>query len=455
MTFVFFLQHPGFLRFFGPTIATLAERGHRVHVAFGRTEKDDGDAALAEQLTAAHAGVTTGPAPERRDAWRPLAAAVRSLTDAARYRDERFRAAPKLRARAFETAAARLRLPQRVVAVLASPRLLPLLRGAERALPSSRAVEAYLRERRADVVVVSPLVDFGTGQVEYVKSAAALGIPSAVCVASWDNLTNKGLLKAVPDRVLVWNEVQRHEAIELHGVPAERVVATGAPKFDEWFERAPSTTAAAFAAKVGLPGPFVLYLCSSPFVAPDEVSFVRDWLGALRQRSDAPVLIRPHPQNAAQWRDVDLGEHAPVAIRPRAGAQPDAGESRADFYDSLAHATAVVGINTSGLIEAAIAGREVFTVLDPRFAGTQEGTLHFHHLRAANGGFLHEAATLDEHLDQLLGGERDPARTRDFVARFVRPRGAGARATDVLADELEALRAARDRVPGEREPRRQ
>jgi hypothetical protein len=218
-------------------------------------------------------------------------------------------------------------------------------------------------------------------------------------------------------------------------MPADRVVATGAPKFDEWFERSPSTTPDAFAAQVDLPGPHLLYLCSSPFIAPDEVDFVSDWLGALRAagRTD-PVLVRPHPQNAAQWEGVDLSGHGPVAIWPQHGAQPDEGDARAAFYDSLVHSTAVVGVNTSALIEAAIVGRRVFTILDPRFAETQDGTLHFDHLR----GFLRVARTFDEHLRQLDEPD-DPERTRAFVESFVRPRGLDRPATHVLADELEAL----------------
>lgn len=451
MTFLFVLQHAGLLRFFGTTIGVLADRGHRVRIALGRTGKDPGDTRLVETLKATHPGVSVEAAPERDDRWRQLAVAVRSLMDAARYRDPRFAGADKLRARSVASVAAQLRLPAWLVARLASPGLLPLLRIVERAIPTSPRIDGFLRGERPDAVLVSPMVDFGSHQVEYLKSAQRLGIPNAVLVASWDNLTGKGLLRLVPDRVFVWNDLQRKEAVELHGIPPERVVATGAPKFDEWFERAPRTTATGFAARVGLPQGHVLYLCSSPFIAPDEVTFVEDWLRGLRTRSDAPVLVRPHPQNAAQWRGVDLSDYEPVTIWPREGAQPDSGDDRADFFDSLAHARAVVGVNTSGLIEAAVVGKEVFTVLDERFAKTQGGTLHFHYLRTENGGFLHEAATFDEHFDQLLRDAPSPGDRSRFVASFVRPRGVDRPAAPILADEIEALArqsgAAGDRVP--------
>jgi len=250
--------------------------------------------------------------------------------------------------------------------------------------------------------------------------------------------------------VLVWNEFQRREAVEMHGVAAADVVVTGAQKFDEWFERAPSMPREEFAARAGLDPkrPFLLYLGSSPFIAPTEASFGRRWVAALRG-SDAPelrevgILIRPHPQNGAQWRDFDGGEN--VVVWPPAGAQPDSGTARTDFFDSLSHAAAVVGINTSALIESGIVGRSVFTLLDPDFAGTQEGTLHFHYLLRENGGFLHVAHEVDEHLDQLAsalrGNPADVEQTRAFVQSFVRPQGLDLPSAPIVASAIEELAA--------------
>jgi hypothetical protein len=42
-------------------------------------------------------------------------------------------------------------------------------------------------------------------------------ISSVLGVGSWDHLTTKGLIHEMPDRIVVWNELQRTEAAELHG----------------------------------------------------------------------------------------------------------------------------------------------------------------------------------------------------------------------------------------------
>jgi hypothetical protein len=463
LKFVFSLLHPGYLRHFGQPIRLLAERGHEVHVALGRLEKDPGDFKLIEQLAAECPAVTYSQAParRRRDGWRRLGWLVRALTDLARYGYPEYHDAPALRARIADKLDWRIdysRLPKvfkaplhRKVASLATgadkevaDRTIERLSRLEEAIPPSRRITEFLAAQRPDAVLASPVIEFASSQVEHLKAARALGIRTGVCVASWDNLTGKGLLRFVPDRVFVWNDTQRQELVEMHGIPADRVVLTGAQRFDDWFERKPSRTPDEFRRRVGLgPRPFVLYLCSSPFIAPNEVAFVRRWLRAVRRRlPHVGALVRPHPQNGAQWQGVDLGD-ANAVIWPPGGQQPDDGEARAGYFDSLAHSACVVGINTSGLIEAGIVGKAVLTVLDPEFSGTQEGTLHFHYLRWENGGLLHIARDLDEHVAQLARaleqGEEDARHLREFVQRFTRPHGLHQAAAPLVAQGIEEL----------------
>ena len=137
------------------------------------------------------------------------------------------------------------------------------------------------------------------------RAAKRLGIPVSFPVRSWDNLTNKGLLRDAPDQVLVWNDLQKREAVELHGVEPESVVVTGAPAYDHWFDWQPSRTRDELCAAAGLDPahPLVLYVGSSEFIAPDEPRFVRRWVEAVRARGGtlarAGLLVRPHPLAAS------------------------------------------------------------------------------------------------------------------------------------------------------------
>jgi hypothetical protein len=222
---------------------------------------------------------------------------------------------------------------------------------------------------------------------------------------------------------------------------------TGAQLFDDWFDRTPGDDRHAFCARVGLKSerPFLLYLCSSLFIARDEVSFVRAWLQKLRESChaslrDCGVLVRPHPGHAAQWNDVDLSAFGDVVIWPRGGDMPLFEEAKTGYYDSIFHSAAVVAINTSGMIEAGIVGRASFTLLAPEFAATQAGTVHFAHLTAP--GFLRTANTYEEHHAQLDAELRQPstrASFEPFVKAFVRPFGMSVPATPRVVDAIEEL----------------
>jgi hypothetical protein len=333
-----------------------------------------------------------------------------------------------------------------------------LARVIEAAIPTDPQINAIVSSIAPDVMVATPLVDFNSYQVDYVKTAHHLGIPVAMAVASWDNLTNKGVLAVQPDRAIVWNQSQKREAVELHGVPPERVRITGAQLFDDWFERRPATVRESFCRRIGLDPerPFILYLCSSLFVARDEVTFVRRWIERLRSSGspalrDCGVLIRPHPGHAAQWSDVDLSGYGHVAVWPRRGDMPLFEKGKAEYFDSLFHAAAIVAINTTGMIEAGIVGRRSFALLTPEFAGSQEKTLHFAHLTLP--GFLTTASSFEEHHAQLEEELRRPSTTATlaaFIEQFVRPFGLRSPATPRVADTVEEL--AGTKIVGESAP---
>jgi hypothetical protein len=325
----------------------------------------------------------------------------------------------------------------------------------DRAIPVYPPMIDFLREQAPDVLLVSPLVDGASKQVDWIKAARACGIRTAVCVASWDNLTNKGLLRIEPDLVVVWNEAQRQEAHEYHYIPADKIEATGAQLFDRWFVRRVTRERNEFCARVGLPDdrPFLLFTGSSSFISEShaEVGFVRRWIEGVRSSSDPAlrgmnIVVRPHPYNCHAWDPDPMADLTGVVVFPRRGYNAIDEENRADFFDSIYHAAGVVGINTSAMIEAAIIGRPVFSMMAAEFAGTQEGTIHFHHLLPENGGCVRFASTIEEHVRQLSERLLDPvaaqAETARFVASFVRPHGLEQPATPILVDTIERLAAA-------------
>jgi hypothetical protein len=414
-----------------------------------------GDDRLAKELVSQHPSVTSEQVKIKTpQKWSGFIADVRAAGDYLRYLAPEFRNAHALRARAEIHVPARLRsIVMRPLARTGPVRAgLSMLRAAaERAVPPHPAIVDYLCRRKPDAVLVTPMVELGSGQVEYVKAARAVGVPCGLLVHSWDNLTNKGLIHVRPDRVFVWNDAQRREAVGLHGFRPADVVVTGAPGFDQWFGRRPSTSREEFCGTIGLPAaaPFFLYVCSSRFIAPHEDDFVRTWIRALRSAQDPAVreagaLVRLHPRTPEEHAGRFVyPEFDRVSVWPRGGANPVDAASKNDYFDSLYHSAGVVGINTTAQIEAAIVGRPVFSIRVPQYIDTQEGTLHFDYLLRENGGVLKIADTLDEHVRSLAAALRAPGavteRLQEFVRGFVRPHGLDVAATPLLADSIEAL----------------
>jgi hypothetical protein len=452
---VFVMRSPAYVRNFEWVLRDLVRRGHLVTVLF-EERKIGGDRAglaLIEQLCEEYDGLRyelLPPLPAGRRGV--LRLGLQAAQDYMRYIDAGHGDAPKLRARVLAFLPSPL---ERGIAGTLSrfPRgrrvLAAACRRAAARLGHSRAIREELERRRPRVLIVTPMVHFRSRQSEWVRTAHHLGIRTMLCVFSWDNLTTKGLVHVLPDRVAVWNEDQRRQAVELHGVPPESIVVAGAWPYDHWFGWQASRSRAQLCRQLGLPADraLILYVCSSRFIAARERGAVVRWVEALRASSDprvasANIIIRPHPLNSAEWVDCALAGLSGVAVFPPGGADPVDLASRTDYFDSLEHADAVVGVNTSALIESAIVDRPALAFPAPDFRSSQEELPHFRQL-ADEQGVLQISGSMDEHVElvgrALADATAGAAARGRFVKEFVRPRGDSPSPTEVLVAALEEL----------------
>jgi hypothetical protein len=453
---LFVLQYPDYLRLFGDAVCALRARGVDVVLAFDKPGKNP--ESMTRALALAHVERTAWEPGE----WQVLLEDLGCVVDYMRFMTPAFAGKQYLRRRMEKYLPERFSRLQQIrrlpgaVAKLAH-------RGArflESLTPEDDAQTELLRRVQPDALIVSPVILRGRGsarQTQLVKTARRLGIPAAIAVGSWDHLSSKGLLRVRPDRLLVWNGVQRDEAIRYHGVDPATVTVTGAYPWQCWFEMQPTIDAGTFVAAAGLPPgvPYVLYVGSSRGIAtPDaELAFVQRWLRSLRS-SAVPalqriaVLIRPHPGNWEHWEDARLDGLGPVAVWPRGARavfmrQGDV----AAYYHSIRYSEAVVGINTSAMIEATIIGRPVLSIRQPGVA--QAETVHFEYLTPAAGGSTVVADSFEEHVSQLAAILRDPSRLDEsraaFVRAFIRPVELRGLPLDCFADAVEELMGERRR----------
>lgn len=470
MRILFVLRHSGYLRLFESTIRELADRGHELRLVFTASQRSRIDrmtADVAERLSArGDISVSPWTASNEAHASRDPRLRLQWWQDYLRYFEPALADASKLRDRAGGRLSPEIHAASKTLAK--SPELLAVVRQAlavtERSLAtSSPESQRLLVDERPDLVAITPLFDRTGTQTEIARTARAAGTPVVLCCSSWDNLTTAGLIHAELDAVTVWNAAQRDEAVHLHGVPADRVAVTGAPVYDVWFEARSTRTREEWCAETGLDAarPYLLYVCSSGFIAPDEDVHIARWVQRLRASSDpdlcdAQILVRPHPQHPLDR--ARLSRLPGVCVHPRSSELPVGEASRARYVDAIHHCAAVVGVNTSAMIESAIFGRGVHVHLTKRYRQTQGGTPHFRHLLVVGGGLLKATASLDEHhagLGAALRGddaEDTAARARAFLGDFVRPAGLDRPATPLLATAIEAVAARAATEPAEADP---
>ncbi len=443
MRVVLALHQPGAFRSFEGVVRHLCKDGHDVVVLHGVMPKPIVVDRALKACEGEVKGCSTGFLLER-STWRGLAN-VRELINCTNYLRPGH-PAPRQAKRWRNKVNRPLRYAiknQKVLRFLSRQRIHGVLKRIEALVPPDPGIMRWLEDYRPDVVVASPFIFPVSKELEYIKAAKALSIPTVGAVLSWDNLTSKGTFHVIPDVVSVWNESLAREAAALHEVPLNKIVVTGAPAFDFWFEMGPSVDRTAFCGRLGLnpATPFVLYLCSSPFIARDETLFVKQLADALNERAgkrEIGLLVRPHPTNAAIW---DGFEDARMIIWPRGGEYVDVPQARQNYYDSIYYSSAVMGVNTSAMVETTILDKPCLTVMNEQYRATQTGVGHFRHLMGA--GFMEVATSFKEASDILAqmvsGNDGKRAQRRRFVEEFIRPLGIEKSASAIMAKLIVAV----------------
>jgi hypothetical protein len=193
------------------------------------------------------------------------------------------------------------------LATIAGNRLLnlfpPLRRMAlrrEHLLLIDKEVNALLETYPPDLAVL--------GSPGYMEQDALLlhaavdrGIPIAAAVMSWDNLSSKGLINPQPDRLLVWSEHMRREAIDLQGVPPERIIETGTSVHDAFANAARFGSRSDNLHRLGLDPKhcLIVYGTNHAGFFPDEIEIVKqvaDWVETGAIGKPCQLWVRLHPQ---------------------------------------------------------------------------------------------------------------------------------------------------------------
>lgn len=305
-------------------------------------------------------------------------------------------------------------------------------RSIERVISPDKKIMRQLRNRKPDVCITAPTtMRFSSADMEYLKAAVKLNIPTVIPVLSWDNLNTKNIVPVVPTKMLVWNETQKKEAMTYHHIPEDRIEITGAFSADKWFlKQRPTHTRDAFMQVCGLdPSKSMMaYLGSGndDEHTLDESKVVRKLHAALRtspypECRTMQMIVRPHPANADVYNDVNLDG---VIVFPKKDHHPTSDETFNIYYDTLYYAEATFGINTSAMIEALIAGKTVISTCPQGFREYQK-TIHFDTLFEQNAlVWVERVEDIPRAIyERMKGGDTKEKERIQFAKNCIRPNG--------------------------------
>lgn len=302
--------------------------------------------------------------------------------------------------------------------------------------PDVRLVEWIVRQG-AEVVAFSSLVTVGSLEVEFALAARAAGVPTALVVGGARALSDEGLIKGEPDLVVVCSELQRLEAMADHGLPRSRIAVVGSAAFDPCYAALPPRSAGEVSGVAG-PSPersFVLFRSSAAAPAAREIALARE----LAARLGAPgvgleLLVYPDVRDRTRW---DLEPTPGAAALPK-GSLTVTTET---LVDATCHSAAVVSLDVTALLEAAVLGRPAFAVVPDLGGESDERRALLDDFR----GTVRIVASAGELLTGLQAGDPDPCApgTPSGVDILVRPLGRDIPVAPLIADALEQLSKAR------------
>lgn len=237
---------------------------------------------------------------------------------------------------------------------------------------ADKGMHKELFERYKPALVFSTDVQ-NEHDVHFLRAARRRNIPTRGMVRSWDNLTSKGLIRVVPERLIVNNILIKREAERHDGIPSENISIIGIPHYDQYTDSVMVSRADFFKQwKLDSAKPLIMY-------APIGKRYLREHqtdleaLTALSQL-DCNILVRMPPTDAVRL-DGFASKRAIVAFDEpgirvwkagHAGAGRKMNEISEEDEDRLRQALMYADVVVTGLstiiIDAAVFDTPVISV---------------------------------------------------------------------------------------------
>jgi hypothetical protein len=274
-----------------------------------------------------------------------------------------------------------------------------------------------------------------------VLAARSLGIPTAIFIFSWDNLTSKGRIAAPFDHYLVWSEHMSGELLRYYpDVAPDRVHIVGTPQFDPYSEESLLWSRQEFFQRVGAnpSRPVICYSGGDTGTCPEDQQHVRvlmELIRAGRIEGNPQVVLRPAPVDEGTRYDSVRHAYPEMIYAPPSWIHTQPGDwSRSlplpedvQFLANLTfHSDLNINMASTMTLDFAIHDKPVvniaFDVADPPPFGVPLWDFYYRYehyrpvVELGAARFARSSGELAEHVNAYL---QDPSLDRDSRSKLV------------------------------------
>ena len=224
-----------------------------------------------------------------------------------------------------------------------------------------------LKEVNPDIVFATHVIDEFDASI--LREAKRLCIKTIGMVRSWDNLTGHGLVRELPDKLLLHSPWLFRIAKNLHRIPEKKLEIIGIPQYDTFFRKDFLISRDKFLSIIGLrpDNRIVLFAAISTDFAPYEWEIPEIIHNSIENGSlpqNVVVIARPHPNCGVPQNFRQQGQYLKIDTPAKyVGSSAYNWEQEKDdinhFANLLYHADVVVTGASTISMDAAIFDRPI------------------------------------------------------------------------------------------------
>lgn len=300
---------------------------------------------------------------------------------------------------------------------------------------------AMLLDRYKPDVVLAPDIVFPMDRI-FLRAAKRKGYYVIGLTRSWDNLTSKGVIQILPDKLILHTTRMKRQAVTLVGMKEKDIFVSGPPDYDKYFKPL-SITKDDFCKQLGIPAGRRLILFS-PFYDEYTGSAVIMMNGLIqaikngRIPPDVQIVVRYRPATSEIPNgQIETSDHLTITkpcsqffkVKNKALAPTKDWEFSAADVDLLVHSIAfcacVISTFSTITIDAAAADRPMIGVrfdADPdcpaRHSVLKIAHAHDHYQELEDAGGVYLAHSMDELINGINLYLEHPERDREGRKRI-------------------------------------